>query len=63
MSPLFSGLYYKNITIVNDTYRVIRMMNLSDAPSCGITYNHSSDDSRGVIYTFRVINYTLREKL
>jgi hypothetical protein len=28
-----SGLYYKNIRIVNDTSRVIR----SDAPSCGIT--------------------------
>ncbi len=24
--PAASGLYYKNITIVNDTYRVVRMM-------------------------------------
>jgi hypothetical protein len=23
---------------------------LSDAPSCGISYSHHSDDSRGVIY-------------
>jgi hypothetical protein len=37
----------KNITIVNDTSRVIRR----DALSCGITYGHHSDNSRGAIYT------------
>ncbi len=42
-------LYYKNIMIVNDTSIIIR----SDAPSCGITYNRHSDDSRGVIYAPR----------
>ncbi len=62
MPPLFSGLYYKNIKTVNGTSRVIRITIISDGPSCGITYSHSSDDSRGVIYTFRVINYTLREQ-
>jgi hypothetical protein len=39
------GLYYKNITIVNDTSRVVRMMIISDAPSCGITYGCHSDES------------------
>ncbi len=33
------------------------MMIISDAPSCGIAYNGHSDNSRGVIYTPRVINY------
>jgi hypothetical protein len=23
---------------------------VSDAPNCGVTYNHHSDDTRGVIY-------------
>ncbi len=23
---------------------------VSDAPSCGVTYNHHSDDSRGIIF-------------
>jgi hypothetical protein len=48
-SPIFvsnaCGLYYKNTTITNDASRVIR----SDAPSCGITYLHHSDDSIVVI--------------
>ncbi len=35
------GLYYKNITIVNDTSRVLRMTIVSDAPSCGVTYKLS----------------------
>jgi hypothetical protein len=25
-------------------------MIVSDAPNCGVTYNHHSDDYRGVIY-------------
>ncbi len=29
-------------------------MTASDAPSCGITYDHHSDDSRGVIYDCNV---------
>ncbi len=36
----------ENITIVNDTSRVIRMVIVSDAPSCGITYDHHSGDSK-----------------
>ncbi len=32
---------------------------VSDAPSCGIIYNHHSDD----IYAPRVINYAPREHL
>ncbi len=43
------GLFYKNITIVNGTPRVIR----SDGPSCGVTYDCHSDNSRGVIYANR----------
>ncbi len=27
-----------------------QLTTVSDAPSCGITYNHHFDDSRGVIY-------------
>ncbi len=41
-----SGLYYKNIMI-------IRMTIVSDATSCGVTYNHHSDN----IYATRVANY------
>jgi hypothetical protein len=36
---------------------------VSDAPSCGNTYNRHSDNSRGVIYAPRVINYAPRELL
>ncbi len=54
-------MYYKNVTIINDTPRVVRMMIVSDAPSCGVTYNCHSDDSRGIIYAPRVINYYPRE--
>jgi hypothetical protein len=36
---------------------------ISDASSCGITYERHSDDSRGVIYAPRVINNTHREYL
>ncbi len=50
------GLYYKNITIVMNTSRFDRMAIVSDAPSCGITYGHHSDNSRGVIYTPTVLN-------
>jgi hypothetical protein len=35
--------------IVNETSRVVRLTILSDASSCGVTYNHHSDDSRAVI--------------
>jgi len=41
------GLDGKNITIVNDTSSVIRKKIISDATSCGITYDRHS----GVIYT------------
>jgi hypothetical protein len=27
---------------------------VSDAPSCGVTYNRHSDDSRGVIYNLNI---------
>jgi hypothetical protein len=47
--PPFCGKYYKNITIVKDTYRVIKITIISVAPSCGVT----SDHSRGVIYAPR----------
>jgi len=33
---------------------------VNDAPSCGITYEHHSDDSRGVIFALRAVNYALR---
>jgi hypothetical protein len=35
------GQCYKDITIINDTYRVV-------STSYGITYDHHSDNSRGV---------------
>ncbi len=44
-----SGLYYKNITIINDTYKVIRMVIVSDDPSCNITYDFNSYKSCDVI--------------
>ncbi len=49
----------KNITIVNGTPRVVRMTIVSDAPSCGVIYDHHSDDSRGVFYTHRVVNFCI----
>ncbi len=48
-APLSRGLYCKIITIVNDTSRVVRMMIVTGAPSCGVTNVRHSDDSRGVI--------------
>jgi len=56
------GLYYKNITITKNTSRFDRMTIVSDAPSCGITYGHHSDNSRGVIYTPTVVNCAPREE-
>jgi hypothetical protein len=52
-SLVASGLYYKHLMIVNDNSRVVRMSIISDAPSCGVTYDHHSDNSRGVIYAPR----------
>jgi hypothetical protein len=46
------GLYYKNITI-------IRITIVSDAPSCGITYDHHPDN----IYAASVVNGTPIEHL
>jgi hypothetical protein len=54
------GLDYKNITIINDTTRAISMTIVSDAPSCGVTYNCHSDSSRGIIYAPIGINYAPR---
>ncbi len=39
-----------NIVIINVTARIVRMMIISDAPSCGNTYVPHSDNSRCVIY-------------
>ncbi len=55
------GLYYKNITIVNYTSRVLRITIVSDAQYCGVTYN-CYDDSRGAIYAPRDTNYSTRER-
>ncbi len=54
------GICCKNIRIVNDTSRVIRVTIISDALSCGITYDGHSDDSRDVTYAPRVINNASR---
>jgi len=35
-----SGQNYKNITIVNDTSRAIRMTIISDASTWSVTYSH-----------------------
>ncbi len=52
--PGFScGQYYKNILFTNDNPRVVRMTIVSDAPSCGDTYDHHCDDSRDVTYVPR----------
>ncbi len=50
-------LYYKFVLVLSLALLVLWVMIISDAPSCNVTYNHHSDDSRGVIYTcnkFRV---------
>jgi hypothetical protein len=36
---------------------------VSDASGCGITYDNHSDDSKGVIYAPRDVNYAPREQL
>ncbi len=36
-------------------------LSVSDAPNCGITNDHHSDDSRGVIYALGVFNNAPRE--
>ncbi len=58
------GLYYKNIMIENDTSRVIRMMAVSDAPSCGIILVTLEVSLAHIlffiIYAPRVINYAPR---
>ncbi len=41
------------LDVIYDTPSAILMMIVSDAPSCGVTYNHHSDNSRGVIYATR----------
>ncbi len=52
-------LYYKHVTItmsdactinMSQPQQVLSIMIIRDAPSCGITYNHHSNKSRGVIY-------------
>jgi hypothetical protein len=40
---IFSDLLYKNITIVNNISRVIRMTIISDAVSCDIVINPLSE--------------------
>jgi len=37
--------YDLDITIVIDTFRVVTMTILSDAPCCVVTYDHNSDSS------------------
>ncbi len=44
--------------IVNDT-----SSHPNDATTSSVTYDRHSDDSRGVIYAPRVINYAHRENL
>jgi hypothetical protein len=36
-----SDLYYKHITIINDAYRVIRIIIISDVTTWSITYDHN----------------------
>jgi hypothetical protein len=43
------GLYYKDVSIVNDDSRVFK----SNAPSCGVTYDRHSDDPRSVMFAPR----------
>ncbi len=40
---------------VNDSTRVIRMMIISDASTWSVTYDHHSDNSRGVIYDGNIL--------
>ncbi len=53
------GLCCKNIRIVNDTSSHPNDV-ISDALSCGITYDGHSDKSRGVTYVPRLIHYAPR---
>jgi hypothetical protein len=61
---MLSRLYYKHIVIVNDDSKAVAspmiiiliqvvvspmiIILMSDAPSCGITYDHHSDDYSGI---------------
>ena len=50
---LICGLYYENIHNIKNTSRIVRMAIVSDAASCGVTYNHHSDTFGSVIYSPR----------
>jgi hypothetical protein len=52
---LTSGFYYKDITIINSTSRVVRMTIISDTTTWSITY--------GQQLCSRVVNYSPREHL
>ncbi len=58
-----SGTYYKNIAIVNDASRVIRMTIVSGTSSRGVTYDRHSDNTRDLLYAPRSVNYASREHL
>ncbi len=49
----FGAMTFRFFPIIYDNSRVIRMMIVSDINSCGITYEHHSDNSRVVIYAPR----------
>ncbi len=49
----FGAMTYCIFPIIYDNSRAIRMMIVSDASSCDITYDHHSNKSRVVIYAPR----------
>jgi hypothetical protein len=51
---MFPGIAIDDSRSVNDTSRVIRMTIVSDATTWSITYEHHSDNFRGVIYVCNI---------
>jgi hypothetical protein len=39
---------------INDTFRVIRMTTVGDTTTWSITYDHHSENTRGVIYDYNI---------
>ncbi len=58
MTPVLQILYRSIIDdsrSVNDTFRIIRVTVVSDATTWSVTYDHHSDNSRGVIYDRNIL--------
>jgi len=54
---MFTGSITDDSGSVNDTFRVVRMIIVSDTTNWSFTYDRHSDNSRGVIYDCIFLHY------